>query len=252
MPRLLRFWWMLCACLGLVLCQVGGAWAAVFEVSPVRMPLSAAAPSGLLTVRNQSSEPMRFQVTAFAWSQSPSGGMVLAPTQDIVVFPTLLALKPGESRNLRVGATTSFGAVEKSYRVFVEELPPLASQRSTNQVRVLTRMGIPVFLAAPAPAATPRVDGLAVNGQTLSFALRNAGNTHFLARKVRVAALDAGGRPLFEHELPSWYVLGGGVRDYTLDLPPDACKAARLKITVETEQGAVDAMHSPPGKLCRP
>src|SRR5216684_4497892 len=89
-----------------------------------------------------------FQVTSFAWSQDASGAVQLAPTEDIVFFPALLTLKPGEERKVRVAATVAAKDVERTYRIFFEELPPLERPQNLGaQVRILTKMGIPIFVA---------------------------------------------------------------------------------------------------------
>ena len=59
------------------------AWAASFEVSPVAVSLSAATTTGIVNVTNMSKDPVRLQVTGFAWSQGPDGEIQLAPTEEI-------------------------------------------------------------------------------------------------------------------------------------------------------------------------
>ncbi len=237
------------ACLGLALLHGGRAWAASFEVSPIRLSLSPSAPTALLTVRNQSAEILRFHVTAFAWAQSTGGEMELQPTQDLIVFPTLFSLKPGESRHMRVGATSPFAGVERTYRIFVEELPP-ADGPEPGKVRVRTRMGVPVFQSPAGAAPTPAIDALAVQHNQLAFSVRNKGNAFFLARHVRVDGLASDGKTVFSRELPAWYVLAGGLRSYTLDLPPEACAATRLRVSLETETAKVESSLELPPRAC--
>lgn len=245
-----RFMILLGAGLGALLLGASPARASTFQVSPVRLPLTAAASNGLLTVKNQSKETLRFQVTGFSWGQDHTGQMVLTPTTDIVFFPTMLSLKPGDARNLRVGATVPFGSTEKTYRIFVEELPPVDGTGTVNAVRVLMKMGIPVFLEPRSPVATPEIDSLSVQGQKLAFALHDRGNTHFFTKRVRVTALGDAGQPLFEQDLPAWAVLGGSFRNYTLDLPKSACKASRIQVRVETDAAAIESFLALPGGAC--
>lgn len=239
----------LTASFGLALFQEVQAWAADFEVTPVRVALSQSTSSALLSVHNQSSEPLRFQVTAFTWAQGKDGEMVLAPTDELVVFPTMFSLKAGETRKMRMGVTTPPSGMEKTYRIFVEELPPPAVQ-STNTVRVLTRMGIPVFVSPFGATPLPRIDTLAVQGKAASFELRNAGNGYFFTKHVRISAVTPDGRVIFTRELPSWYMLAGGLRDYALEVPEDACAATRLDVDVETESTSVHASTPLPPRAC--
>jgi fimbrial chaperone protein len=240
----------LALCLALFLLQGGPAWAASFEVSPVRVALSAVTPSSLLAVRNSGIEPLRFHVTVFAWTQAPAGDMVLAPTDEIVVFPTMFSLKPGETRNLRVGSAAPFAAVEQTYRVFVEELPPLDVNYSSSAIRVRMRWGIPVFRGPATGSATPVVDGLSASAGHVSFAVRNTGTTFFFARHVRLVGLAPDGTTVFSRELPAWYVLAGSLRAYTEELPDGACKAARLQVDVELDGGAVHESAPLPKSAC--
>ena len=91
-----------------------------------------------MTVRNDGDQRLRLQVSVMAWNQNKLGEMVLDPTDDIIFYPNLLTLEPGAQRNLRVGVNGAVVAREKSYRIFVEELPSNVKLQFTG-VRILPR-----------------------------------------------------------------------------------------------------------------
>jgi fimbrial chaperone protein len=240
--------------LGLVLCQAEPAWSSTFTVTPVRVIFSPATRSALLTLRNQSPEALRFQLSLFAWDQSPNGEMQLTPTEDLVFFPTLLTLAAGEMRHIRVGPATPFASTEKTYRLFVEELPPLAtSDRTPAGVRVLTRMGIPIFLQPTHVVQQGRLEGLAVRHGTLSFQVKNTGNVHLVEQRLRVRGFGPTEESLFEHQAAGWYVLAGGVRAHALELPKEACAKIRaLAVEVHTEGATFQERVDVPPGACGP
>lgn len=205
------------------------ALAGNFQVNPVQIFLSKDAPTSLVSVRNESDEQMRFQITGFTWQQDEKGEMKLAPTQDIVFFPALLVLNKAEKRNIRVGTSVEAGTQEKTYRIFVEELPPLVKQNDKkNAVRVLTRMGIPIFITPQGAKASADIQGPSVRNGRIAFKVRNMGNAHFRLTGIRVGLKDVAGKALSERTEPGWYVLAGGVRAYDLELAADACKQAKV------------------------
>jgi fimbrial chaperone protein len=217
--------------LGLVF-QAENVAASAFKVTPVRVTFSGPS-STLLTLRNDSEESLRFQISAFAWSQDAQGGIQLGSTEDISFFPALLTLKPGEERKVRVAATVAATDVEKTYRIFFEELPPLDTPKERPagaQVRILTRMGIPIFVQPAKGKAEPRIDNGRVQAGKILFDVRNAGNQHFGLQTVKVTGLGANGEQLFDRQAEGWYVLAGSPRSYELEVPADAC--AKLKTIV--------------------
>jgi fimbrial chaperone protein len=217
----------------------GRAEASAFTVNPIRITLSGKDQSALLSLQSQASEELRFKVAVKAWTQSPQGEMQLADTKDIVVFPALLTLGPKEERKLRIGATVAAGAVEKTYRVFVEELPALRAPQTVtkSEVKVLTKMGIPIFIRPAKPQTSGAVQGTSIAKGKLSFIVKNTGNVYFLVQSVKVKAVDAAGATTFEKSVEGWYLLAGGTRVWELDLPKDACaKSKSLTFDVQSEE----------------
>lgn len=245
-----RFVLLLCLALG----QAETGWAATFTVNPVQVFLSPKTRSVILTLRNVSDETLRFQLDAFAWDQDARGEMSLAPTRDVVFFPALLTLTPGEERNIRVGAATPPGLSEKTYRIFVEELPPPAGTvLPPGQVRVLTKVGIPIFIEPVQPAAAARLDAARVHGGQLSFEVRNTGTVHFIVQAVKLTGYDAAGERVLEGALEGWYVLPGGTRRYELPLPAADCpKVHSFGIEVLTTRATLTERVDAPEGACAP
>jgi fimbrial chaperone protein len=212
--------------------------ASAFKVTPVRVTFSGPS-SALLTLRNESDQTLRFQVTSFAWSQDASGAVQLAPTEEIVFFPALLTLKPGEERKVRVAATVAAKDVEKTYRIFFEELPPLqkaAEDRSGVQVRILTKMGIPIFVTPPKGYAQAVIEAPRVEKGTVVFGVRNSGNVHFGLQGVKLRGMGSKGEALFERRLEGWYVLAGSPQTYKMKVPVESCsKLKRVVIDAQTD-----------------
>lgn len=215
------------------------ARASTFSVDPIEVTLGRGNSSASIAITNQSPQKLRLQVTGYAWEQSSSGEMKLTPTDDLVFFPKLLEIDPGDTKRIRVGVTAEQGSLERSYRVFMEELPSLESVIAPKQNAVTLRMkiGVPVFVkpnAAPAASGAVR-DATADNG-SLSFDVLNTGNTHFAIQSVRVTGKDASGAQIVSNDLSGWYVLAGGTRRFAVPISKDRCEALRsLSVQVRTD-----------------
>ncbi len=224
--------------------------ASSFTVNPTQVVLSAKATSALVTIRNESSDPLRFQLSVFVWSQSLEGEMQLAPTKDVVFFPALLTLAPKEERKIRVGAVTPAGTVEKTYRLFVEELPPPEKPGQTG-VRVLTRMGIPIFLEPTAKKGQASLAALGLRAGTFTFRIANTGTVHFTPQSVRVRALDAAGTVVVERKIDPWYILAGTQREYEVMVPkPDCSRVASFVVGVQIEKTTLTERLQAPNGAC--
>jgi fimbrial chaperone protein len=210
-----------------LLVGAGAVRAAEVQVGPVLVTLSPSTRSAVVAVRNQGKEPARFELQVKAWSQGPTGDMDLSPTDEIAVYPPVLTVPPGEERNLRVGAVAPFGAVERAYRLVLQELAPPEAPEAVPQVRMLTRMLIPVFLASAKPVEKAVLTAPSVHAGKVTFRLTNEGTVHVRPDAVKLAGLGEGGKVIFEADLPAWYVLPGGVRDFEATVPREACGLVR-------------------------
>jgi len=139
------------ACLLLLpLCAVAGS----LRVGPTRLELSARHPVAVLEVQNTGDQATLAQLDAFLWTQAGTVDL-LESTAELIATPLVINLAPGETRLVRVGLRSAGGpmgqparaTLERSYRVFVREVPPAALAESG--LRFAVRIGVPVF-ALPA------------------------------------------------------------------------------------------------------
>jgi fimbrial chaperone protein len=229
--------------LALFLSMSGRLDASGFGFVPTQLYLGPRTASANLKLKNQDTRAFRFQLSVVAWTQDSKGEAQLIPTKDIVVFPLLFTLEPGQERIVRVGATTLTTDTERTYRLVVKELPPLERVGDPRDgVRVLTGLSIPIFVQPARPVIKGGIDSLALRNRKLSFHVNNPGNVHFQLQGVSVRGLGATGENLFEARLPAWYVLAGGLREYEVELlPKDCTRTRKLAIEAKHERGSFNA-----------
>ncbi len=217
----------------------GDAVAGTFQVQPTRLDLARRGAPTELTISNRGRAAARFEATVFVWSEDEHGVMQLQPTKDLVVYPTLFTVAPGAQRAVRVATTVGPAASERSYRIFVEELPTPrgAGGSPATAVAVRTRMGVPIFVA-PAKAELRGAVEATVRAGMLHVAIHNRGTVHAKVTSLRVIAKDAAGAVVFDQQQSGWYVLAGGRRRYALTLDASACLRASQLVIEAVSAGA--------------
>ena len=209
------------------------ALAGSFGVSPIRVDLDRAARSAVVEVSNDDQRKMSFQAKLMEWTQDAEGKDVYADSNDLVFFPPLFTVNPGEKRIMRVGTKTGAapGAVEKTYRLYIEELPPPAEASAGAQLRIALRFALPIFVAPAAPGKKLAVDGVRAQPGSLTLRLRNDGNQSSKLESVRVrSGAEAVG------EAQGWYVLAGKARDFEVKVDPAKCPlSGPLEVEAQTE-----------------
>ena len=234
-----------------VLAFAGVARGGTFQVNPIRITLSPQSASALLSIQNDSVETTRFQIGVFEWDQATDGEMVLNPTEDLIFYPKLLAVDPGDQRNIRIGTKQPAVATEKSYRIFVEELPP-ADNGKQQGIRLLTKMGIPVFIQPTKQLVQAQVGQMKMGADGFSFEIKNTGNVHFFPGKIRVFGKGAPDEILLDRQLQPWYVLSGGVRKYSVEISPRECHQLHdLTVELEVDGKTLKQEFSVPAQVCQ-
>jgi fimbrial chaperone protein len=198
------------------------ATASVFTVTPTEVNLSTSQTSALVTLRNNSKTPLRFEIAVFSWSEDEQGKMILEPSSDVTFFPRLVELAAGTSRNIRIGINAGTARdVERSFRLFVEELPDQSSPAS-NAVAIRTKLGIPVFVRPTKPVRTAVIDGVSVVGGKIQTRVKNTGNLHINVERL---AVKGTGTASFSKEGPGWYVLPGATRIFEVPMTLTECRS---------------------------
>ena len=199
-----------------------------FQVDPTKIELSKDSRAQAFQITNHGTEPLRVQITASRWHDDRDGAMVLAPTSDIVIRPSLVQIDPGASRTVRVATTIDSPATEATYRVFVEELPDRGAH-AAGHVRVLARIGVPVFVAP----TRPKVAVVARVTAQRSVEVEGVGTQH--VKLARVVLRDVAKR--WQRETSGWYVLPQRTRVFAV--PLDGVPCAPLVAEVHAETGEV-------------
>lgn len=236
--------------LGLVVIEKADA--STFRVTPIKVSFSSKVSSQVLTVSNDSTETLRFQLHTYIWKQNPKGEMQLDTTEDIVAFPGLFSLKPGQKRLVRVGTLIPVSSIEKTYRIFIEELPPEAkANQQTNAIRVLTKVGIPIFIQPSSQVVEGGVENIVFSKNQINFQVKNRGNVHFIAQKIRVKALGEADKSIFDRQQNGWYILAGSSQTYDMKISQQECSKTRtLVIEVKTDNKVFTEKREMPKDAC--
>lgn len=198
--------------------------AAAWGVGPLRVDLDRAARSGLVNVSNDDTTKLNFSIRLMRWSQDDNGADRYEPSDDLVYFPRAAEIAPTEKRAIRVGSRGESPAVEKTYRLFIEEMPDVATMPQKGVgVAVKGRFAIPIFVAPAQGAAKGEFVDAVHDKDGITVRLRNTGNRHF---KIDTFVVRNGDTVVKEGN--GWYVLAGATRAFKLPFGGAECGAHTL------------------------
>jgi fimbrial chaperone protein len=189
-----------------MLAGAGLSQAGSFGISPVRVDLSAKRPNGSVQVTNNGQVPVTVQVHAARWAMKGAEN-AYSETADFIVNPPVFAIQPGRTQLVRIGLRTANpAAVERSYRLILEEVP---KPGESGMIAIVLNVSLPVFIQPGTPAA-PKLQWRALrkDGNSFQLAVTNNGSAHDRIQSVSIETERD------KIEVPiSGYVLPGDSRD---------------------------------------
>lgn len=217
----------------------GAALAGEFSVNPIRLELGASVRSGAIAIKNEDKQKLSFQIDAREWTQDASGKDQYADTNGLIFFPKIMSVEPGEEGLIRVGARAAAVPTEKTYRLFIEELPGATKklEGSGAQINVLIRFGAPVFVAPLKPQDSLDIESFNLAKGNVTLSVKNTGNRHQVVQGIELKGTDAAGNPVYTLTLADRYLLTGTAKAYTTAIPADQCaKITRLSLEFKTDK----------------
>lgn len=226
-----------------VLAAADEAAASALSVAPIRIELSSATRTAVLTVRNQEDSPVVVQARPAAWSQ-PHGEDQLADTHDLLVTPPIFTVAPRGQQVLRVALLRDPDASrELDYRLVLSEVPQTAAPETTG-LRVALRITLPVFVAAQTHAAADLTwshrwlaDG------TLEVTAQNHGTAHIQILDFDVQSAGSAAPSL--HTDTPHYLLSGTIARWELRSGAGLARDAPLAIRGHSDAGDFTVTSSP-------
>lgn len=230
------------AALGLTLASLAGVtFAGTFEIQPARISLSAKEPTALIRVSNPGTEETVVEFDVADWSQS-NGADRLTRSRGLIVAPSHVTLRPGESKTVRVGIRMSAPRwTEETYRLLAREIPRppdvgIADTRTANS-NLGRAMSLPVFVLPPGQVR-PELSWSLARSQdgTMSLYVSNRGGKHVQLKTARLRGPS--GQTLDAGDMSAFLLPGQG---RTLMLAGDAIAGSRWQLIAETDAGPIEA-----------
>lgn len=225
-----------------VLAAADEAAASTLSVAPIRVELSSAKRTAVLTVRNQDDSPVVVQARPAAWSQPQGSEDQLDDTRDLLVTPPLFTVPAKGQQVLRIALLREPDTGrELPYRLVLSEVPS-ASVAATTGLRVALRITLPVFIAAPVPTSADVVwthqwlaDG------SLRIDAQNRGTAH-----VQILDFDVQNAAHLEqsvHQASARYLLPGSSTHWQLQ--PDSGLPRDTQIVIHGHSDSGDFTAGP-------
>lgn len=222
----------------------GTAAAADFSVYPTRIDIARPGRSPAVTVANLDARPLRIHLRLAEWSQDDSGRDIYSDAGRIKAVNGNVVIAPGESRELDVDVAPLPGRRERTYRLFLDEIPDQSESRG-DEGNFAVSFALPIFMAPSSPERRAEVEAVTLDKGELKVTVANPGNQH-----VRIESLAASSG-MFRKEIGGWYLLAGARRVHTLPIPVQACRrVSSVEIRIRTETGVLERTFAVDPGMC--
>jgi fimbrial chaperone protein len=256
--RTVRLLGMMLSTLVLISLAPGQVLAANFSISPTSLELSGGAKSGAFSVINSGADKLNCQIDVKEWSQDAEGKDVYSEAKDIVYFPKIMTVEPNEQRAVRIGVKGPPSLKEKTYRLFLEEIP---SQKKAEEgkpsgkinagLTIAFRYATPIFVKPVKQQQNASIEKAGMAKGVASALVKNTGNVHIKLLSVTFRGKAPDGKELFSRDVAGWYVLQGMSRPYETAISKEVCKdLATIEVSAQTENATFTGTLNVQGKMC--
>ncbi len=237
---------------------VPGAFAGDFQIQPTSLTLNANEKSGAFSVVNNGDEKIDFQVAVKAWAQDAKGKDIYEDTKDVIFFPKIMTVQAHEQRAVRIGIKAPPSQKEKTYRLFVEEIPTPKKETEMKQIgkiraglTIAFRFTTPIFVRPLKPQESVVVEKMEMTKGVVSAVIKNTGNVHIKLFKVAFRGIAADGKELFSKDVSGWYILQGLSLPYDAAVPKEVCSnLAIVDVSAQTENVKINGTMNVQKKMC--
>jgi len=236
--------------LGFIVPQI--AYAGEFRVVPIRLDFDRRVKSGVITIINEGEEDLHAQMRAFEWNQDAEGKDQYVETNDIIFFPRIMTVEKKEKRILRAGIRVPATAREKTYRLFIEEIPGPRKSEGVN-IAIAIRFGVPIFVKPFEEVAKGEIEKIELSKGQVNVRVKNTGNLHFTISSVEIKGKNSKGEEIFSKELSGWYLLSNVSRNYAASVPEGSCKdISTIEIVAKTSRFDISGNLDVVQEMCPP
>ncbi len=233
------------------------AAAADFQIQPTMLDLSGGVKSGAFSVINNGDDSINFQISVKEWTQDANGKDVYEDTKDIVFFPRIMTTGPHEQRAIRIGFKAPLSVNEKTYRLFVEEIPSPKKETGVKDkgikagVTIAFRFATPIFVKPLKQQEAAIVEKLEMSKGKVMAMIKNTGNVHIKVQNVVFSGKAADGKELFSKEIAGWYILHGLSVPYETAVPKEVCQGlATIEVVAKSENLTINGSLNVQKSMC--
>lgn len=227
--------------------------AAGWRVIPILLDFDQKTRSGVITLYNEGESKISLQIKSMTWSQDSDGKDQYQDDAELIFFPRLLTIEPGKSQVLRVGLQIPATAVEKTYRLFIEEIPEARKADQGATIAIALRFGIPIYAAPLKSEPRGEFTTAKLEKGKVATVIKNTGNVHFRIQSLQLVGKDADGGEVLRQKLDGWYLLSGVSRPYVFTLPVAECRqAATLELLADTDKEDISTLIKVDPQACVP
>lgn len=210
------------------------ALAGSFRAVPLRLHLGNDVKTEVLKIINEENGPVTLQLDVKSWSHDVNGEDQYGDTSDILVFPKIATIEGGGTQIFRIGYSGMPVTTERSFRVFVQELP--VNNPGEPALKFALTLGLPVFVEPQSKQLVWTAQVLGMKQETLQVKVENSGNSHLMVNKIKAIGLDTEYKEVFTEEIGGWYTLAGKARNYVVPVSYQQClQAAKINIEIEAK-----------------